>query len=105
MHFGDWEVHIVSSPWSRSNRIYLVKNDNHGGLALLANGILKRLTEGESSEKDYFAEMTDEQLQAFADALADKGIKTVKDSKNEGLLEATRYHLEDMRKIAMKGYK
>lgn len=40
-------------------------------------------------------------LQAFAEALDEKGVKTDKDAKIEGTLEATRYHLEDMRTIAL----
>ncbi len=39
-------------------------------------------------------------LQAFAEALSKQGIKTESDHKIQGILEATKYHLEDMRKIA-----
>ena len=38
-------------------------------------------------------------LNALAEALDEKGIKTDKDAKIEGTLGATRYHLEDLRKL------
>lgn len=41
-------------------------------------------------------------LQAFQDALSKRGIKTDNDHKLQGTLEATKYHLEDLRKIVFK---
>ena len=38
-------------------------------------------------------------LEALAEALDQQGIKTDKDAKIAGTLEATKYHLEDMRKL------
>ena len=38
-------------------------------------------------------------MQQFAEALDKEGIKTDKDAKIEGLLEATRAHLEDTRTL------
>lgn len=38
-------------------------------------------------------------LQALAEALDDRGIKTDKDAKIQGTLEATEYHLEDLRSL------
>jgi hypothetical protein len=45
---------------------------------------------------------SDALLKAFAAALAEQGIKTDNDHKIEGLLKATLYHLEDMRKLVFK---
>lgn len=42
---------------------------------------------------------------AFADALAGMGIKTDNDHKIAGTLEATKHHLEDMRRIVLHKYK
>ncbi len=36
------------------------------------------------------------------DALTRKGYKSISDSKTEGLLEATKYHLQDMRNLVFK---
>lgn len=45
-------------------------------------------------------------LQVLAEALARHGVKTDKDAKIEGTLQATRYHLEDMREmLKLKGQK
>lgn len=38
-------------------------------------------------------------MQSLAEALDKKGFKTDKDAKIEGTLVATRYHLEDLRKL------
>lgn len=38
-------------------------------------------------------------LKALAEALDKKGIKTENDFKIQGLLEATKYHLNDMRRL------
>ena len=46
--------------------------------------------------------MAKEFFKAFAEALDEQGIKTENDFKIQGLLEATKYHLEDMRKIVFK---
>ena len=42
---------------------------------------------------------TEEFLNALAEELDKKGIKTDKDAKIAGTLDATRYHLEDLRKL------
>ena len=36
-------------------------------------------------------------MQAMAEALDEQGVKTDKDAKIQGTLEATKYHLEDLR--------
>ena len=41
----------------------------------------------------------DDTLKELADAIANMGIKTDSDFKIQGLLEATKYHLEDMRSL------
>jgi hypothetical protein len=42
-------------------------------------------------------------LQAFSDALAKCGYKPKSVEENKGELKATKYHLEDMRKLLLKG--
>lgn len=41
----------------------------------------------------------EEVMQAMAEAFSKRGIKTENDHKIQGTLEATKYHLEDLRKI------
>lgn len=101
-YFGDWKVQIINRPQYATYRVYMMQVMNGATMFFTHTGTVKTIKEGELAKEDdvWFAEMSDEQLQAFADSLASKGIKTVNDHKNEGLLEATKYHLEDMRKIA-----
>ena len=101
-YFGEWKVQIIDRPCYLDHRIYMMQIMNGATVFLTHNGTAITVKEGVSYKEDdvWFAEMSDDQLQAFADSLAGKGIKTINDHKNEGLLEATKYHLEDMRKIA-----
>jgi hypothetical protein len=46
-----------------------------------------------------YSEVATPFLQAMAQALDERGIKTENDFKIQGLLEATKYHLEDLRKL------
>jgi hypothetical protein len=62
--------------------------------------------EGEYVEKPSLRlpfHMSEPFFRAFAEALDRQGVKTESDAKIGGLLEATRYHLEDMRKLALRG--
>lgn len=101
--FGDWEVNIIEQ-WQRSIfRVYLYKYVDGGVEVLGRDGVAKLIKDGEKSDDDFFfAEMTRKQLQALANSMAQQGIKTTNDSKNEGLLIATKEHLADMRKLVFK---
>ena len=44
-------------------------------------------------------ELADQFFKALAEALDEKDIKTDNDFKIKGLLDATKYHLEDLRKL------
>lgn len=105
INFGEWEVKIEPRYDIGTNFIFLVKKNGHERQLLTKDGVIIMLKEGGRPQPDvalHFAELDDDQLKAFADALATFGIKTKNDSKNEGLLEATRYHLEDMRRLAFE---
>jgi len=41
-------------------------------------------------------------LKSLAEALDKQGVKTENDYKIQGILEATKYHLEDMRRLVFK---
>ena len=47
-----------------------------------------------------FCRIPNVMLKQFADQLSEMGVKTDNDHKIAGTLEATKYHLEDMRKLA-----
>ncbi len=47
--------------------------------------------------------MAEEFMQAFVDELSNNGVKTKNELTMEGELNATKYHLEDMRKLVFEG--
>lgn len=101
-YLGEWKVQIIQRPQYMTSRVYLMQFTKGCTTFVTHDGLAINVVEGSEYKDDdvWFAEMTSDQLQAFANSMASQGIKTTNDSKNEGLLEATKYHLEDMRKIA-----
>lgn len=102
--FGDWKVHIQQKFGYKKYRIYLVQHLKDRSV-FLKDDTITTIMEGSTEEPPFFAEMDNDQLIAFAEALASKGIKTNNDSIAEGKLAATERHLEDMRLIALSKYK
>jgi hypothetical protein len=104
--FGDYNVHIRENIVKGTNEVFLFKHEQHATIFVRGDGTCITVQDGDNTGDDKlaFAEMSNDQLAAFAQALADKGIKTNKDSIAEGKLAATEKHLEDMRLIALKGY-
>lgn len=102
INFGEWEA-VVDNNWTMmAIDIYLYRRTPQGKEVLDHTGTIHQIKEGEASTKEiYFARLEEEQVQALADAFSKKGIKTESNYKLEGLLEATKYHLEDMRTIAL----
>jgi hypothetical protein len=104
MNLGEWKVQIVYAPGKISNEVYIYRKLPSGQEFLTKDGNSQMVTEGgPTNDNLYFAVLDDDQLQEFANALANKGVRTTNDSKNEGLLEATNNHLQDMRKLVFKG--
>lgn len=86
-----------------SVKVYLFEDGNRARTFYSKGGEEAHTVESGSQLKDediMFARIPNDALQAFAEALAERGIKTDNDHKIAGTLEATKYHLEDMRKIA-----
>ncbi len=97
-----YEVHISTDPAFAGLKIWLV--DNGGGKLRVAVPVqltMKEYGEGEMPEPTlkldrYFA---DDFLRAIAEALDKRGIKVENEHKVHGQLEATKYHLEDLRHL------
>lgn len=102
--FGDWKVQIVEVPGMITSKVYLFQYLKEYTEFLTNKGDIITVKAGELRKEDnlYFTQMTPDQLQAFAEALASKGIKTNKDSIAEGKLTATEKHLNDMRRLVFK---
>ena len=66
-------------------------------------GMVKQIENCEVCPEEYQLKIphtiANELFESLAEALDSKGIKTDKDAKIQGTLEATKYHLEDMRKL------
>lgn len=107
MQFGNFKVFIQERPASLSYRIFLYTKDGKTITHITKDGAVKTsdINGPLNDDELYFADMTGEMLQAFAEALASQGIKTNKDSVAEGKLLATERHLDDMRTIALAKYK
>ena len=104
MQLGEWKVDIIEEPWTLTGHaLYLSRMTVAGREFLAKNGEVRVVKEGLADKDDLsFARLDADQLQALADGLAQKGLKTSNDHKNEGLLEATKSHLEDMRNLVFK---
>lgn len=87
----------------RSGYKVFMFEDNSGSRVFYTKGGEEAvtITDGSVIRDDiYFCRISDEALKPFADKLSALGIKTDDDHKIAGVLEATKYHLEDMRKLA-----
>lgn len=103
MYFGKWEVQLRSNPGTLSVDLWMLQRDGNTITIITHEGVGKTYKDGEiPNPEDYFARLYPEQVTALADGLANYGAKSQNDHKNEGLLEATRAHLEDMRKLVLK---
>ena len=82
------------------------RTDRENRVINLYTGVIKVLSEYEKIPDEFILKipniMAAQFFQAFAEALDQQGIKTENDFKIQGLLEATKYHLEDMRKLVFK---
>lgn len=99
------EIKIYHDFLLRRVLIIIFCNDRKEVLNLYTSEI-KILKDDEQIPDDFImkipAVMEPQFLKAFAEALDEKGVKTENDFKIQGLLKATKYHLEDMRKIVFK---
>lgn len=102
-NFGGWKAYLEYRPDMLGYHLYLMRNTAGGREFLTENGTMKIVKLGEqykNTDKLHFAYFEDDQqLQAIADAISERGVKSNNDHKNEGLLEATKAHLEDMRNL------
>lgn len=66
------------------------------------SGERHKLDTGNAVPDDFAIKLDSECIRALTEELSQLGIKTDSDAKLEGTLEATKYHLEDMRKMLFK---
>jgi len=103
---GQWQVHVVNAMHNAFTEIYIYKNYEN------RREIITNLSTMEVKSFDRGASTVDveptikvdwacgqEVLQALVDGLYEHGIKAEKEPVLKDELTATKYHLEDMRKI------
>ena len=94
--------------WKEFNtgQIKMVFIERNGLKATLVNfytGICKEISEGEIYPDEFILKiphtMARDVFKGMAEAMDGEGVKTENDFKIQGTLEATRFHLEDLRTI------
>ena len=96
------KVYIATEPWSAKIGILFTEERNGKRYVVKpVDLVFEEVKDNSATEPtirfDHF--LAPEFLKALAEALDKHNIKTENDFKIQGLLEATKYHLEDMRKI------
>lgn len=100
MNFGEWEAKLVDNFDLMLVDMYLTRRTTQGREALTSKGTIVQIKDEVNSDNLRFARLERGQLQTIAEAFAQYGVKTIDNHRAEGLLEATKYHLEDLRVIA-----
>jgi len=96
----NWTVKIVDKGYCDVLDIFVYQRDFDGKIHLLQKGDLVETFDSGAVKEPSF-KMNKFQLQAFADAMSDMGIKP-QEGFLEGKLGATEKHLEDMRTLVFK---
>ena len=97
---GDWIIHVNPRPWDIRVEIWLLhKNGNITENAVIKNGLieLSEVKEGDIPEVPFLV-VPMMVWQLIVDAMSKETPPTQK-LQTEGKLEATQYHLEDLRKL------
>ena len=90
----DWKIKIIDKGYKLEREVYIFRKLPNGNIGMLGVGEIK---EGDVLCKPTL-ELNPEQLQVFADALNEIGIKPQKGFL-EGKVEAQSEHLKDLRKL------
>lgn len=105
-----WKIYLEEKPWEGVSALYIAKLNQDGSRDIVEPFVFKRFPQNKMV-LDVLPAITDTHfgvddvrgfLQAMSDAAWELGIKPkqIEDHTNE--LKATRYHLEDMRSLALK---
>ena len=100
------KFHIVKEPWGNSMAVYITRLEGAKYEPyLLVNNKWVKIKEGANYDPSKATLRLPTFLwQKFVDSLT-KEIKPTLQAELDAELKATKYHLEDMRKLAMKGIK
>ena len=100
-HGENWEIIEREAVGSFTVKIYLIYRDSIISLAHIENSrvVLTEIKDGKEEQLPTF-DMPLDAWRALKSAMIDKKVKDIKEVDAE--LIATKYHLEDMRKIVFK---
>ena len=93
----DWYVQIQDLPAQFSKALYIYRKSPIGGTEILQGKEVVVYKPGEIPEPSLI--LQPDILQGLLEAIMSMGIKPRDAGKTEGLLEATEYHLEDLRQL------
>lgn len=109
---SDWKVRFEKPIWGDVLDLYLFRHVAEGEVEFMTQDstgqhILSRVRTFETMDHlkptlRIGGREAGEILKAFADAIHEHGISTDNDARISGLLEATKEHLADMRKLVFK---
>lgn len=108
---NEWKINIQQNPWGTYLDLYFYRRREHGSEVMTwdsnGNQIIFNVSEGQSTEgikPTLRLNSLDSSalLKSLAEAINDHGVKTDSDARISGLLEATKEHLSDMRKLVFK---
>ena len=93
-----WEIKIIQCMDKMGYNVFVFADQGGKRVILDGDGITtKDYVMGEDVKPTFF--LPQDLTKPLADALAEMGVKTDSDAKLTGTVEATRYHLEDLRKM------
>ena len=90
------QVFVKAHPWSDGFDVYVLSKRSDGNF-ILNGDVWSEAKEGDEHKPTF--RLTSEMAKLLTEALLSKGVRPDEESRNEGRLEATRYHLEDLRKM------
>ena len=95
---NNWQVKIIDKGFTTFLEVYIFRILPHSKIEMVTSNNTVEIQD-DGAVREPTLRLDHEQLQAFADALNNKGINPKKEYV-EGKLEATEKHLADMRKLA-----
>lgn len=101
---GDWRCIVIQEPWNNRVKIYLFQVANGRTMqSSIKDGKmeLREIKEGQDPEDKPLLQVSREVWQALSDTLREV-IPNIEKNEVDAELKATKYHLEDMRKLIFK---
>jgi hypothetical protein len=95
------KIKITNSPRSLAGNVFIYFERGNGKISVLQPDMKTLVDIGEHEPIDPTFEVPNMQdfINAMGEAVMEYGYKGNKEAKNDGNLQATKYHLEDLRRL------